>query len=254
VRLRQIALVAEDLGETTGALCDVLGIEVAFHDPGVKVFGLENAVMPIGDGFLEVVSPIADDAPARRYRARRGGDAGYMVMVQTHRFDDDRTRLEAEGVRIVWSGELPDIRGMHLHPKDTGGALLSLDEPKPPESWRWAGPDWEDHVRRERVSGLRGATIACADPHAVATRWSHLLERPVMARAFPTLELDASFLRFVAADGPAEEGLVGFTVAARDPEAVLAAARARGLETGPDHVTICGTRIELDLGRHTWDG
>jgi hypothetical protein len=254
VRLRQIALVAENLDETTEALCDVLGIEIAFRDPGVKVFGLENAVMPIGDGFLEVVSPVTDDAPARRYRARRGGDAGYMVMVQTHRYDDDRRRLEAEGVRIVWSGELPDIRGMHLHPKDTGGALLSLDQPEPPESWRWAGPEWPQHVRTERVTALRGATIGCADPHAVATRWSHLLERPITARAWPTLELEASFLRFAPASDPAEEGLVGFTVAAREPQAVIDAARERGLETGPDSVTICGTRIELDFGLHTWDG
>ncbi|HKJ24883.1 MAG TPA: VOC family protein, partial [Myxococcota bacterium] len=149
MRLRQVALVAEKLEAVTDALCGVLGVEIGYRDPGVAVFGLENAVMPIGDGFLEVVSPVADDAPARRYRERRGGDAGYMVMVQTDRFEADRARLDAAGVRVVWQGELPDIRGMHLHPKDTGGALLSLDEPVPAESWRWAGPAWHDHVRRE---------------------------------------------------------------------------------------------------------
>jgi hypothetical protein len=210
VRLRQIALVAEDLGETTGALCDVLGIEVAFHDPGVKVFGLENAVMPIGDGFLEVVSPIADDAPARRYRARRGGDAGYMVMVQTHRFDDDRTRLEAEGVRIVWSGELPDIRGMHLHPKDTGGALLSLDQPTPPESWRWAGPDWRAHVHTEVVERLAAVEIASPHPERLSARWGEVLGRPVVDEA---IELDAGCIRFVPGSG---ERLAAFELEASD--------------------------------------
>jgi len=245
VRLRQVALVAERLGEATHAWCDVLGIEVAYHDPGVKVFGLENAVMPIGDGFLEVVSPVTDDAPARRYRRRRGGDAGYMVMLQTGRFDADRARLEAEGVRIAWSGELPDIRGMHLHPKDTGGALLSLDEPVPPESWRWAGPDWRSHVRDARVSALRSATIGCADPEAVAARWARLLEHAVVPGPEPRIELAESFLRFVPAAGRAEEGLVGFGVGIRDRQAVLDAARARGLPATDGAVTLGGVSVAL---------
>ena len=246
MRLRQVALVAEKLEAVTDALCGVLGVEIGYRDPGVAVFGLENAVMPIGDGFLEVVSPVADDAPARRYRERRGGDAGYMVMVQTDRFEADRARLDAAGVRVVWQGELPDIRGMHLHPKDTGGALLSLDEPVPAESWRWAGPAWHDHVRRERVTALRGARIGCADPHTVGRRWGELLGRPVAAGWTTTLELDGSFLEFVPAASAEGEGLVGFTVAAADPRAILDAAREWGLEHGAGHVVVCGTRIDLE--------
>jgi len=247
MRLRQVALAAHDLDAATEALCAVLGIEVGFRDPGVAVFGLVNAVMPVGDTFLEVVSPVSEDAPARRYLARRGGDCGYMVMVQTEAFDADRARLERAGVRIVWTGELSDIRGMHLHPKDTGGALLSLDEPVPAASWRWAGPEWREHVRRERVESLSGATIGCRDPGATAARWATLLGRePRRGPEGPELRLDGSVLRFVAADDPAREGLVAFQVRAGDPDAVLRAARDRGLATGPACVTICGTRIDLE--------
>ena len=46
MRLRQIALAATDLTASVDALTDVLGIEVAFNDPGVAAFGLVNAVMP----------------------------------------------------------------------------------------------------------------------------------------------------------------------------------------------------------------
>jgi hypothetical protein len=247
VRLRQVALAAHDLAATTDALCAVLGIEIGFRDPGVAVFGLVNAVMPLGDSFLEVVSPTADDAPARRYLARRGGDCGYMVMVQTAAFDADRARVERLGARVVWSGTLPDIRGMHLHPKDTGGALLSLDEPVPASEWRWAGHDWRAHPGAGRVGPLRGATIACLRPEAVAERWGALLDlAPRKDERGPRIDLDASFLRFVPAASPAGEGLVAFTVAARDPAAVLSAARARGLATGPASVTVCATRIELE--------
>ena len=48
LRLRQIALVANKLEPVLDDLCDTLGIEVCYRDPGVGTYGLENALMPIG--------------------------------------------------------------------------------------------------------------------------------------------------------------------------------------------------------------
>lgn len=194
MRLRQGVLVAEDLEGTLAQLDEAFGIEPAFRDPGVKVFGLVNAVLPVGDTFLEVVSPTTADAPAARYRARHGGDGGYMVMVQSDDLGADRARLATLGVRIVWAGELDDIAGIHLHPKDTGGALLSLDQPTPPESWRWAGPDWHAHMRTEVVRSLAAVEIASPHPERLAARWSEVLGRP---RQGDTIALDRGCIRFV---------------------------------------------------------
>ena len=47
IRLRQIALVAHDLESVVGDFQDKLGLDVAYRDPGVKSFGLHNAVMPL---------------------------------------------------------------------------------------------------------------------------------------------------------------------------------------------------------------
>ena len=58
LRIRQIVLAARELDPTVDALQAVLGVGAAFRDPGVAEFGLDNAVMPIGDQFLEVVSPL----------------------------------------------------------------------------------------------------------------------------------------------------------------------------------------------------
>jgi hypothetical protein len=121
MRLRQIALVARELEPTVEALCDVLGVEVAFHDPGVEVFGLRNAVMPLGDTFLEVVSPERPGTSAGRLLERRGGDGGYMVIVQSQDREGDRSRMQRLGVRIVWEANLDDAATLHLHPRDVGG-------------------------------------------------------------------------------------------------------------------------------------
>ena len=76
MRLRQVVLVARDLEPVERDLCGVLGLEVCFRDPNVGVFGLKNAVMPVGDTFLEVVCPLTSEATAARYLDRRGGDGG----------------------------------------------------------------------------------------------------------------------------------------------------------------------------------
>ena len=81
--IRQIALVARDLDPIVDDLCAVFDIAVSCNDPGVAAFGLRNAVMPIGETFLEVVSPVTPDASARRYLERRKGDGGYMVILQS---------------------------------------------------------------------------------------------------------------------------------------------------------------------------
>src|SRR5262245_12954693 len=156
MRLRQVALVARKLGTAVEEIRDVLGIEVGFNDPGVGVFGLENAVFPVGDTFLEVVSPVEEGTTAGRLLDRRGGDGGYMVIIQVDDLARERARMEAIGVRIAWEAHFDDAATVHLHPKDVGGAIVSLDWMKPPESWKWAGPRWKSAVRTDVVAEIVG--------------------------------------------------------------------------------------------------
>src|SRR2546428_9993292 len=159
MHIRQIALVARELEPVVADLTAVLGIEVGFRDPGVAEFGLHSAVMPVGQTFLEVVSPTREGTTADRLLERRGGDGGYIVILQTADLRADRTRLAALGVRIVWQLELDDIATVHLHPRDLGGAIVSLDQPVPPESWRWGGPQWQAEGRTDAVRRLPSVNI-----------------------------------------------------------------------------------------------
>jgi len=247
LRLRQIALLARDLEATVDHLRAVLGLEVGFRDPGVAVFGLANAVFPVGDTFLEVVSPVKPDASATRLLARRGGDCGYMVIVQTGDLAGARERMARERVRIVFEHADPagHTATIHLHPRDTGGAILSLDESNPPESWDWAGPGWRKHVRTEVVTSIAGATLASEDPAALAARWAAVLDRPaVTEREATVIELDGAALRFVRG----AEGLVGIALAAESRAArdgAVARARARGLAVSHDEAFVAGTALRL---------
>ena len=175
-RLRQVALVAHDCGQVAGELRDAFGWGEPFHDPGVGRFGLTNAVFAAGDTFVEVVAPVQAGTTAGRYLERRGGDGGYMAIFQVPDLAAARARLPGLGVRVVWTADLPDIAGTHLHPKDVPGAIVSLDWAEPAGSWRWAGPDWTGRVPEHRGGGgVTGVTIEVADPAAAAARWAAVL-------------------------------------------------------------------------------
>lgn len=147
-----------------------------FHDPLVSEFGLENAVFPVGDTFIEIVSPIADDTTAGRYLAKRGGDSGYMAIFQVPDTPAARARAAERGIRTVWKADLPDISGTHFHPKDVPGAIVSVDTPSPPETWRWAGPAWTGGAREHDASGIVGLTVECAEPDTAVETWGALVD------------------------------------------------------------------------------
>jgi hypothetical protein len=172
LRLRQAVIAARDLDAVAGELSDRLGLRAPFADPGVGHFGLRNAVFCLGDTFLEVVSPVRADTAAGRLIERRGGDCGYMTMFQLDELPSARERVRNLGVREVFEVALDDMAEVHLHPGDMRGAIVSLSEPTPPETWRWGGPDW---AARSAPVELFGATIAVADREAVAVRWETVL-------------------------------------------------------------------------------
>jgi len=176
IRLRQVALIAPDLDPVVDELRSAFGIEVCFHDPGVAEFGLRNALLLVGDQFIEVLSPVADDTTAGRLLAKRGGPCGYMVIHEVDDLDARIDHLVTHDVRVIWAGDFPGIRGRHLHPRDVGGAIVSLDEPVPAGSWRWGGPGWPSMSTPAgcAVDAISGVTLAADDPAAMRDRWTAL--------------------------------------------------------------------------------
>jgi len=246
MRLRQVALAARALEPTLLALQRVLGLGEPFRDPGVAEFGLQNVVLPIGDAFLEVVSPVKADTTAGRWLDRRGGDAGYMAIFQTDDLAAARERMERLGVRIVWQVALEDAATLHLHPRDVGGAIVSIDAMQPPESWRWAGPGWRERCRAEVATGLVGVVLEAPDPEKLALRWGEVLAvRPDRgAQVGYTLPLDrGTGVRVLAAAVGGEPVLAAVEIAVRDRARFAAAAASAGVADLDGTVRIAGTRI-----------
>ena len=211
LRLRQAVVAAADRGAVVARWRAELGLGRPFADPGVEAFGLHNAVVPVGDAFLEVVSPLVPGAgcPAERYMAARGGDCGYMAIFQVADIAAARAHLAGLGLRTVFAADLDDVACTHVHPAEVGAAIVSVDQATPPGSWRWAGPAWRDEVRTGVATGLAGIRLTGPDPGALLGRWAAAL----------AVEADGAVLRLPdgtqveVAEGP-DERLTGIDLVA----------------------------------------
>src|SRR3954452_17922023 len=187
-RLRQGVLAARELGPVAAQLGETLGLGEPFADPGVGAFGLHNAVFALGDCFIEVIAPTEPETAAGRWLDRRGSDGGYMLIFQLDDLEGARARVAERGIRVVWSIDLPDISGTHLHPADMRGAIVSIDRPIPAESWRWGGPDWTGKAGTGARGEIRGVEVAVPEPEAAAERWADVLGEPALVVSFVTGE------------------------------------------------------------------
>jgi glyoxalase-like protein len=250
LRLRQIALVARRLVPVVDELRDVFGLEVAYRDPAVAVFGLENAVFPVGHQFLEVVSPVREGTAGDRYLERRGGDGGYMVILQCDDHARRKRHVEELGIRKALAQDEPEYRLMQLHPRDTGGSFLEIDMQIGGEdmsaAWQPAGREWQRAVRTDVVCAIAAAEIQSPEPEALAARWSEILEVPVKRDgAHSLLSVDNGVVRFVMAGDGRGEGLGGLDLVVADRPRLLAAAERRGHRVSEALVEICGMRFRL---------
>jgi len=245
LRIRQIVFVVRDLAAGSRRLTELLALDPPFRDPGVAEFGIDNAVFAFGDQFIELVSPVRAGTAAGRHLDRRG-EGGYMLILQTDAFDDVQARMRALGVRTVWEKTLPDIRAMHLHPKDIGGAIVSIDQPVPPASWRWGGPSWRMQAGARGRQRVVGVTVAAADPPAMAARWAEVLGRPVATPHGNGMRvgLDGGVVDFIGAR-QAGEGITGFVLRVAD-EATVWSATSAAADTPSNSIEAFGARIALE--------
>ena len=251
LRMRQICLVARDLGAAQADLTAIFGLDVCYRDPNIGRLGLRNFLLPVGNNFLEVVAPMREGTTAERYLERRGGDGGYMVITQCDDIAAARERVAGLSIRLVADMGRGEDQGIQLHPKDVPGAIVELrqnhgaGDDDPP--WDPAGPDWAPARRLDVVRAMLAAEIQTGDPAALAERWGEVFDRAVSTSdaGHPQLAFDDATVRFVPATDGRGLGLGGLDIPTVDRQRVLEAAESRGCLASDDLVVACGMRFRL---------
>ena len=126
-KIEHVALAVADLDAAIAHYREVWGIEVS-HREKVEDQGVEEALLPLGDTFLQLVAPTGEETTVSRFLANRGEGLHHLA----YEVDDLARTLEdlkAKGVQLI--DEVPRRGGRgHLvafvHPKSNHGLLVEL--------------------------------------------------------------------------------------------------------------------------------
>ena len=200
MRIRQLVFVAKERDELAQKICDLFELKETFNDPGIIHFGLENVLIPLNDTFIEIVTPVQENTTAERFLDKRGGDGGYMVILDVDDFEAEKKRVENENISIVWNADRKEedihARAIHLHPKETGGAILSLDKMIPEDAWLWAGTNWRKDISTSLVDCLTGVILQSDDPDNLCSKWEKALGKTKSSNEV-AIELNSSKISFL---------------------------------------------------------
>jgi methylmalonyl-CoA/ethylmalonyl-CoA epimerase len=129
-QIDHVGVAVEDMDEAISLYRDRLGMPL-LHRERVEQFGVDAALLGIGDAHVELLEPAVSDSPVGEFLERRGPGMHHLA----YRTDDIDSALEsvrASGLELIDERPRIGIRGTRVafvHPKSAGGVLMELVEP-----------------------------------------------------------------------------------------------------------------------------
>jgi methylmalonyl-CoA/ethylmalonyl-CoA epimerase len=129
-RIDHIGVAVEDIDEAVTLYRDRLGMREQ-HRETVEQQGVDAVLLEIGEGHVELISPLAADTAVGKFLERHGPGL-HHVAYQTDDIDARLDELRDAGLRLIDEEPRTGIRGSRVafvHPKATGGVLTEIVEP-----------------------------------------------------------------------------------------------------------------------------
>jgi len=129
-RIDHIGVAVEDLDGAVALYRDRLGMREQ-HRETVEEFGVDAVLLEIGEGHVELLSPLTADSAVGRF-LERNGPGMHHVAYQTSDIESALASVREAGMRLIDEQPRTGIRGSRVafvHPKSTGGVLTELVEP-----------------------------------------------------------------------------------------------------------------------------
>src|SRR3954465_12320814 len=129
-RIDHIGVATEDLDGALALYEQTLGMPPA-QCGAVESQGVEAALLDVGEGHVELLSPLGPDTPVGKYLERKGPGL-HHVAYRVEDIDAGLAQLADAGVELIDSEPRTGIRNSRvafLHPRSTGGVLTEIVEP-----------------------------------------------------------------------------------------------------------------------------
>jgi methylmalonyl-CoA epimerase len=129
INLDHIAIAVADLDEAISEYRRQYGVEPLYREV-VEEQGVEEAMIPVGGSFVQLLQPLSDETPVGRF-VNKNGPGLHHVAYAVPSIEDALAHLKGEGVRLIDDFPRTGGRGARIafvHPKELAGTLIELVE------------------------------------------------------------------------------------------------------------------------------
>ena len=129
-RIDHTGVAVDDLDAAIKLYRDILGMPLV-HREVVTEQGVEAVLLDVGEGHVELLSPLGEETPVGKFLAARGPGLHHVAYAVG---DIEATLAELAGKGIELIDETPrtgirQSRVAFLHPRSTGGVLTEIVQP-----------------------------------------------------------------------------------------------------------------------------
>jgi methylmalonyl-CoA/ethylmalonyl-CoA epimerase len=129
LNLDHVAIAVHDLDASLDGYRSRYRVEPLYREV-VEAQGVEEAMVPVGGSFIQLLQPLAADTPVGRFLEGRGEGLHHVAFVVAS-IDVALEHLREEGAKLVDDAARPGGRGTRIafvHPTDLTGTLIELVE------------------------------------------------------------------------------------------------------------------------------
>jgi methylmalonyl-CoA epimerase len=130
-RIDHTGVAVDDLDAAIKLYEEVLGMPLV-HRETVAEQGVEAVLLDVGDGHVELLSPLGEDTPVGKFLARKGPGL-HHVAYAVEDIEATLEQLSAAGVELIDAKPRVGIRDglvALVHPRSAGGVLTEIGQPR----------------------------------------------------------------------------------------------------------------------------
>jgi methylmalonyl-CoA/ethylmalonyl-CoA epimerase len=129
VNLDHVGIAVNDLDAALAEYQAKYGVTPVYRET-VEAQGVEEAMLPVGGSFIQLLQPLGEDTPVGRFLAKNG-EGMHHVAFAVADIEAALAHLAADGARLI--DEVPRSGGRgakiaFVHPRDLRGTLIELIE------------------------------------------------------------------------------------------------------------------------------
>lgn len=129
LNLDHVAIAVHDLDAAIAGYRERYGVKPVYREV-VESQGVEEAMIPVGGSFVQLLMPLGPETPVGRFLSKNG-EGMHHIAFAVSSIETALEHLKAQGARLVDETPRPGGRGARIafvHPADLTGTLIELME------------------------------------------------------------------------------------------------------------------------------